>query len=269
MNSTGKWILRSGALLVVLAFILPSVTVSCSTMPGFGQTFTLAQISSEAQQPLLYLVPIGALVVVVLSFVGAISHSNNNLTFYAQVGCMAAGLLSMGISYFSISNQMQQTGGFKMSPEYGLFILLGGYVCSAVGFWFEWGELQQSGYLPEAVSKQPYSPPGEKIPIVQDQYASPYPYLDPIQGNIIPPEPVFLQGDIFHIGRSVDNDLQLQDPKVSRQHARFRHAQGAWFIQDQGSSHGTYVNDQVIQAQRLVSGDKISIGETLFIFHTS
>ncbi len=193
MNLSGKWIFRLGALLVVLGFILPALTVSCSTMPGFGQTFSLAQISSEAKQPLLYLIPIGAIVGAALSFVQSKSHAQNIGLFYAQAGFMTAGLLSMGFSYISLSNQVQQTGGFELSPEYGLLILLGGYVCSAVGFWFEWQELQQNGYLPDEIPRQPYSDPSEKIPIVQTQNPSHLPFLEPIQGNI-PPEFYLYQG---------------------------------------------------------------------------
>lgn len=270
MNISGKWILRVGALFIVLGFILPAFTVSCSGMPGFGQTFTLAQITSEAKQPLLYLVPIGALIAGILSFYQSESHAQNIRLFFAQVIFMALGLVSMGYSYLSISNQVQQTGGFEMSPEFGFFILLCGYLGSAVGFWFEWQERQHDRYVSERTPKQPHSPPPEKIPKEQPQREvskSPgLPYLEPIQGNLAR-EPVYIQGDIFLIGRGSDNHLQLHDSKVSREHARIRYAQGSWFIQDQGSSHGTHVNNHNVQAQRLETGDKIAIGETTLVFY--
>jgi pSer/pThr/pTyr-binding forkhead associated (FHA) protein len=68
------------------------------------------------------------------------------------------------------------------------------------------------------------------------------------------------------IGRGAGNHLQLADLKASRQHARLRFAQGMWFIQDQNSSGGTFVNGQRIQATRLNPGDQITIGDTAFIF---
>lgn len=159
-----------------------------------------------------------------------------------------------------------------MSPEFGFFVLLCGYLGSAVGFWFEWQELQQDRYVFERIPKQPHSPPREKIPKEQPQREvskSPKsPYLEPIQGNLVR-EPVYIQGEIFSIGRGSENHLQLHNSKVSREHARIRYAQGSWFIQDQGSSHGTHVNNHNVQAQRLETGDKIAIGETTFVFYRS
>jgi pSer/pThr/pTyr-binding forkhead associated (FHA) protein len=76
--------------------------------------------------------------------------------------------------------------------------------------------------------------------------------------------PVLADG--FTIGRGGGNDLNIPDPSVSRQHARLRYAQGAWFIQDQGSTGGILVNDVPVFASRLNSGDRVSIGKTSIIF---
>ncbi len=64
------------------------------------------------------------------------------------------------------------------------------------------------------------------------------------------------------IGRGSGNTLRLEDRTVSRQHARIRYAQGQWFLQDLGSSAGTYVNGQRVQATKLSDGDIIRVGET-------
>lgn len=69
------------------------------------------------------------------------------------------------------------------------------------------------------------------------------------------------------IGRGSDCDLRLDDRAVSRQHARIRYAQGAWFIQDQDSSGGTFVNGRPQKATRLNAGDKIQIGGSTLIFY--
>jgi Mg-chelatase subunit ChlD/N-acetylmuramoyl-L-alanine amidase len=68
------------------------------------------------------------------------------------------------------------------------------------------------------------------------------------------------------IGRGSACNLRLEDPAVSRQHARIRHATGAWFIQDLNSGGGTFVNGQRVQATRLNPGDQIQIGSSLFTF---
>ena len=73
--------------------------------------------------------------------------------------------------------------------------------------------------------------------------------------------------DNFTIGRGAENALQLPDLAASREHIRLRYSQGAWFIQDQESTSGTYVNNQVVSACRLVDGDQIKIGNSVFIFH--
>lgn len=73
--------------------------------------------------------------------------------------------------------------------------------------------------------------------------------------------------DGYVVGRSSTTNIQLRDARSSRQHARFRYAEGAWFIQDLNSTGGTYVNGRRIQATRLTHGDKIRIGRTVFTFH--
>lgn len=72
--------------------------------------------------------------------------------------------------------------------------------------------------------------------------------------------------DGFTIGRSASSSLRIDDPAVSRQHARFRHVEGTWFIQDAGSKIGTHVNGQPVQAAQLKTNDQISIGTTIMIF---
>lgn len=72
--------------------------------------------------------------------------------------------------------------------------------------------------------------------------------------------------DGLTIGRNRYAGLCLMDASVSRQHAVIRYSQGNWFIQDQGSNGGTYVNGQRVTAARLNPGDRIDIGGTTFEF---
>lgn len=73
--------------------------------------------------------------------------------------------------------------------------------------------------------------------------------------------------DDFSIGRLRSNNLQIPDVSVSRQHVRLRYGQSSWFIQDQGSRTGVFLNGDLVQAMRLNSGDRITIGDNEFIFH--
>jgi hypothetical protein len=69
------------------------------------------------------------------------------------------------------------------------------------------------------------------------------------------------------VGRSTVCDIQVFDPKVSRKHFLVRFGRGAFYLQDQRSSHGTLINGERVRAQRLRNGDRITIGDTTLIFH--
>lgn len=89
--------------------------------------------------------------------------------------------------------------------------------------------------------------------------------LEVIQGSLS--RPVYpINKTNYLIGRGKTSDLTLLDPKVSREHARLRCADGAWFIQDPGSTSGIRVNGKPIKAVRLNSGDRIQICDYIFIF---
>jgi serine/threonine protein kinase len=68
------------------------------------------------------------------------------------------------------------------------------------------------------------------------------------------------------IGRSRTNDVRLSQRGVSRRHAVIRWARGSFWLQDEQSLHGTYLNGRRVQAQRLTNGDQIQIGDTVFEF---
>jgi pSer/pThr/pTyr-binding forkhead associated (FHA) protein/Mg-chelatase subunit ChlD len=69
-------------------------------------------------------------------------------------------------------------------------------------------------------------------------------------------------GTMFAIGRSRDSALRLSASNISRRHAVLRYTQGHWFLQDQGSAIGTFVNGQRVTATALSNGDVIRIGDT-------
>lgn len=75
-----------------------------------------------------------------------------------------------------------------------------------------------------------------------------------------------IQQGMCRIGRSRYNDIRLSRTSVSRRHAVIRWAQGHFWLQDEGSLHGTYLNGRQIQALRLTNGDQIQIGDTVFEF---
>ena len=70
----------------------------------------------------------------------------------------------------------------------------------------------------------------------------------------------------FTVGRKVDKDLVIADPRVSRDHAQIVHEAGVYWIIDQGSKHGTFVNGERIEQRLLEDGDRIQVGPHLLVF---
>jgi diguanylate cyclase (GGDEF)-like protein len=69
------------------------------------------------------------------------------------------------------------------------------------------------------------------------------------------------------IGRGVESHIVLEGDSVSRRHAHFEQRSGAWWCVDDGSTNGSYVNDeQIMREARMDNGDRIKIGPTIFKF---
>lgn len=68
------------------------------------------------------------------------------------------------------------------------------------------------------------------------------------------------------IGRRVENDIRLDDPTVSGRHAQIVWVYDAPYLQDLGSTNGSFVNDQRVAHQELHDGDNIRIGRQVLQF---
>lgn len=75
-----------------------------------------------------------------------------------------------------------------------------------------------------------------------------------------------------HIGRATtaaDWDILLQDPSVSRPHARLTRESSGWVIYDLNSSNGTSVNGETVTGAKgysLHDGDAIMLGSSVLLF---
>jgi len=75
-----------------------------------------------------------------------------------------------------------------------------------------------------------------------------------------------LNEGITSIGRREDNDIVLDDPAVSREHAKIRIEEGKFVLYDLVSENGTFVNGERIANKEIVDNDEIIIGETVLVF---
>lgn len=66
--------------------------------------------------------------------------------------------------------------------------------------------------------------------------------------------------NVITIGRSSDNDIVLNNIKVSRRHAKLEKLGNEWYLEDLGSANKTYVNSKPVKKIKITSNDFITIG---------
>ena len=67
------------------------------------------------------------------------------------------------------------------------------------------------------------------------------------------------------IGRSPETDIQIEDQFASSRHAQIYERDGYLYIEDMGSTNGTYLNGRRLDARELLQADdRIRIGDTEF-----
>jgi pSer/pThr/pTyr-binding forkhead associated (FHA) protein len=78
-----------------------------------------------------------------------------------------------------------------------------------------------------------------------------------------------LDQDLTVAGRHPDADIFLDDVTVSRRHAKIEREGSVFFVSDQGSMNGTYVDSKRVDRQRLINGMEIMIGKFRLTFYQS
>lgn len=91
------------------------------------------------------------------------------------------------------------------------------------------------------------APWGALIPVAESADAAPS----------TPQRTVLLTQRLTLIGREMDNDLVLDDERISRRHAELRWDHGRVELADYGSLNGTLVNEQAVRGRLLLQADDI------------
>ncbi|HWA72536.1 MAG TPA: GGDEF domain-containing protein [Polyangiaceae bacterium] len=71
----------------------------------------------------------------------------------------------------------------------------------------------------------------------------------------------------LRVGRGTDNHIVLEGDSVSRRHAHFERRGTEWYVVDDGSTNGTYLNEEQVPRDGLLgNGDRIKVGPTILKF---
>ncbi|SFI01577.1 Serine/threonine protein kinase [Tindallia magadiensis] len=121
-----------------------------------------------------------------------------------------------------------------------------------------------SAPLPSSPPPPPPPPPEfqQQTTVAQQSVNIPYqPVQTPVYQGI-------KNSNVINIGRSADNDIVIQEETISRHHARLTLENGQWYLQDLGSTHGTFMDgNPVKEATLLKESTYIKISHTTFYFN--
>ncbi len=82
----------------------------------------------------------------------------------------------------------------------------------------------------------------------------------PFKGRRVP-----VSKEMINFGRDKSCDVTLEDEAASRVHAEVLNEDGKVLVRDLGSTNGTYVNDVRIEQIQLKNGDRLGVGDTVFL----
>ncbi len=152
-------------------------------------------------------------------------------------------LLAQSVTPFALS-------GLK----YGLFALLLLFIWRSMrwavrGLSVETAPRSRRGARKGGAAAEQAMPPGPSAVVIHSEGAKPRTVA--VSGNMV-------------MGRAPECELALDDTFVSQQHARLFAKNGSWYVEDLGSTNGTFVNDQRLGAPAMVQpGDRVRVGTTI------
>ena len=161
----------------------------------------------------------------------------------------------MPVSLSAVTPLAQSVTPFALSAlKYGLFALLLLFIWRSMrwavrGLTVETAPRTRRGSRRSGAPAEPAVPPGPSAVVIRSEGSKPRTVA--VSGNMV-------------MGRAPGCELPLDDTFVSQQHARLFAKNGSWYVEDLGSTNGTFVNDQRLGAPAMVQpGDKVRVGTTV------
>lgn len=151
----------------------------------------------------------------------------------------------------------------------GLLVLLWVFVFSIVGV------LRGDLYGTRVVSRSPRRRASDRRPAQPPRPKQPAPPKRQRRGGRVPSSLTVTEGPLTGtslrlresgtlIGRNPECALVLDDDFASGRHARIFEREGSWYVEDLGSTNGTYVGtSRISQATALQVGTQVRIGKTI------
>ena len=133
--------------------------------------------------------------------------------------------------------------------------------------WVVRSAMRDLGRVDAAVAAEPAEPPGPsrrvREPTGPDLRAGVHPQLTIVAAMGYEPGTTFDIGNGAQMGRSDNAEIRVDDPFASSAHARIFPRGEYMYVEDMGSTNGTYLNGrQVKTAERLKMADVIRIGDS-------
>lgn len=75
-----------------------------------------------------------------------------------------------------------------------------------------------------------------------------------------------LTHNVMTVGRDEEASLRVDEPLVSRLHARIERREGRYFVLDLGSTNLTRVNGEVVGERELKDGDEVRFARACCVF---
>lgn len=306
MLSKGSKLMSPAAVLILLCFFLPWITVSCAGQPV--QSVTGWQLASDGRSPELFLVPLAALTVLGIVFLLYQQRIKLRTGAFAAMGASAVGLLILLVKFLSSRSQLGNLtdlsslgslvdpsmlgdisglagDAIKLSPQIGLWGVILAFLAVIIGAVLDVMDRESShsgyegGYVytsgpPPTLAPPPVSPvaptSARPTPIERtrqiDQAPRAMAWLV-VQGGPYAGKQFGLVDGRNIIGRDgTRSDFILDDDLISGQHAQVRFENGQFVMYDLASTNHTFVNNRQVQRQPLMDNDVVRLGNTQIVF---